>query len=73
MSDVLLKVFPSEIDAEMWASILEDEGIRSVIKPQGVGYGWMGPLAFVPYALYVMEEEIQKAREIIQSNDGEVL
>ena len=68
----LLAVYPNEMLARMWADVLEQEGVRAMIKPQQAGYGGWGHDSFVPHAVYVLEEYIEKARRIIQPSEDEV-
>ena len=69
--ETLVKVFPNEMEARLWAGVLEDEGIRSMIKPHGVGYGGWGQSAFLPHGVYVLTENIENARAIIQNGEEE--
>jgi hypothetical protein len=68
----LLAVYPNEMLARMWAEALEREGVRVLVKPQRAGYGGWGTDAFLPHALLVLEEYIEKARRIIQPSEDEV-
>lgn len=68
-TETLLKVYPNEMEAQLWAGILEEEGIRALVKPQGIGYGGWGQTVFIPHAVYVLTEDIENARAIIQTSD----
>ena len=65
----LLEVYPNEMIAQFWADILRQEGIRSLIKPQYAGYGGWGRDSFIPHALFVLGENIERAREAIKEVD----
>lgn len=66
----LVEVYPNEMLAQLWAGILDQEGIRSMVKPQYGGYGAWGRDVFIPHALYVLGENIDRARAIIKEIDG---
>ncbi len=65
----LLEVYPNEMLAQFWADVLQQEGIRSLMKPQYGGYGAWGRDSFIPHALFVLTENIEQAREIIKEVD----
>ena len=66
----LLEIYPNEMLAQFWANVLEQEGIRSMIKPQRAGYGMWGRDSFIEHGLYVLSENIEQARVIIKEVDG---
>ena len=55
---------PNEIEARLWKGILEDNGIQSMIKVAESLNLYLSPLA-LKHQLYVLEEDEQKAREIL--------
>ena len=55
---------PNEIEAQLWKNILEDNGIQSMIKVAESLNLYLSPLA-LKHRLYVLEEDEQKAREIL--------
>ena len=55
---------PNEIEARLWKGILEDNGIPSMIKVAESLNLYLSPLA-LEHRLYVLEEDEQKAREIL--------
>jgi hypothetical protein len=61
---VLLASAPNEIEAELWKGILEDNGIHSMIKVPGSLNIYMPSIA-LKHELYVLEQEVEKAREIL--------
>ena len=73
MSDEsLVDVFPNEMLARLWADILEQEGMQSLVKPQYAGYGAWGHDSFIPHGLYVLSEHTERARGIIKDSEGAV-
>jgi len=57
VSEVLVLTYPNEFEARLLADRLLEEGIRSMVKPLGPGYGLAGPMSFIPHAVYVMEAD----------------
>ena len=55
---------PNEIEARLWKGILEDNGIQSMIKVAESLNLYLSPLT-LKHQLYVLEEDEQKAREIL--------
>lgn len=55
---------PNEIEARLWKGILEDNGIRSMIKVAESLNLYLSPLA-LKHRLYVLDEDEPKAREIL--------
>ena len=55
---------PNEIEARLWKGILEEDGIQSMIKVAESLNLYLSPLA-LKHRLYVLEEDEQKAREIL--------
>jgi hypothetical protein len=71
MSDEsLVEMFPNEMMARLWAEVLGNEGIPSLVKPQIGGYGLWGHDSFIHHGLYVLDEYIQRARDIIKDTEG---
>ena len=60
----MLATLPNEMEARLLVDRLEEEGIRSMIKPRGAGYALAGPLSFIPHSVYVLEEHLERARQI---------
>ena len=57
---------PNEMVANMWAGILEENGIRCMLKGMGLQASmYASPLA-VPYEIYVLKSEAEKAKEILE-------
>ncbi len=57
---------PNEIVANIWSGILEENGIRCMLKGMGLQASmYASPLA-VPYEIYVLESEADNAKEILE-------
>ncbi|HEX5418291.1 MAG TPA: hypothetical protein VFZ25_21760 [Chloroflexota bacterium] len=65
MREITIATFPNQIDAEMWAEVLRDEGIPSVLVPLNPGAGGWGTSLTGPYALRVRIPDCPRAREIL--------
>ena len=61
---VHLATAPNEIEARLWKSILEDNVIQSMIKVAESLNLYLSPLA-LKHRLYILEEDEQKAREVL--------
>ncbi len=68
----LVKIFPNEMITELWADILRQEGIKSMIKPQLGGYGPWGHDSFIPHGLYVSDDNAKRAKEIMAEANEEL-
>lgn len=66
----LVEVFPNEMLAQLWADVLRNEGIPSMLKPQFAGYGAWGHDSFIPHGLYVLGEHTERALAIIKDSVG---
>ncbi len=67
----LVEVFPNEMLARLWADILRNERIPSLVIPQFGGYGPWGHDSFIPHGLYVLGKNIEKAQAIIKDTEGD--
>ena len=69
MSDLTrLKTYPNEMEAHLWAGVLEDQGVHAMVKPEMGGYGW-GHDSFMPHSVLVLTDDIEIARRIIQNDE----
>ena len=59
-------VYEGEPLARLAAQRLADEGIGSAVRPIGVGPGGWGMAANLPYAVDVPDEDLERAREVLQ-------
>ncbi len=72
MKEVLVGTYPNEMEARLLAGRLEEEGIRSVIKPRGAGYALgYGAHSFTPHSLYVLERDLERARSVADTASGD--
>ena len=65
VTEVAVTVFQSDLEAQMWAGVLRDEGIPSVIVALGPGAGAWGTTAFLPHELRVRSQDAERARELL--------
>lgn len=74
MSDesiVRLATAPNEPLARMWVELLEEAGIRAMLKPLGPGFGAWGSAATFEHELYVLRSQLEAARELMEEVEGE--
>jgi len=50
--------------AALWQQVLEDEGIRSMVKPTGAGAGYFSA-TIQQHVVYVLESNAERARTIL--------
>ena len=67
VEEVEVATFGSEIEGQIWADILRQEGIPSVLIPLGPGVGGWGSAAGLPHALRVPSPLADRARELIEA------
>lgn len=61
----LLTSAPNEIEANLIAGILRDEGIPVMLRPGGPGFGaWASVMSF-EHGIYVREVDLERARSIL--------
>ena len=63
---VYLATVPNEPLARMWADVLEDAGIRTLVKGAGPGVGAWASAAVFEHELYVLRSQLTEATEIIE-------
>ncbi len=64
MSDwVFLITAPDQLTGEIWVSLLRDEGLRAMIRPTDA-VSFLGVSA-LGCRVQVMQEDLEKAREVI--------
>lgn len=72
MKEALVRTYPNEMEARLLADRLQEEGIRSVIKPRGAGYALgYGAHSFTPHSLYVLEDDLERARSVADNASPE--
>ena len=69
MKWVHLAVAPDQMTAELWVSILREEGIAAMIMPSDV-VSFLGVSAF-GCRVQVEESDLERAREVIDTGDEE--
>ncbi|MBA2521398.1 MAG: DUF2007 domain-containing protein [Chloroflexia bacterium] len=62
---VYLATAPNEPLAQLWAEILEDAGIKVMMKPIGPGFGAWGSNATFEHELYVLRSRLREAEAVI--------
>jgi hypothetical protein len=55
------------MEAHLWADILRQEGIPSVVIPLGPGVGGWGATAGLPHALRVPTPLADRARDLLEA------
>jgi hypothetical protein len=68
VEEVPVARFNSLIEAEMWAEVLRDAGIPTVLVPLGPGSGGWGNSSWVPHELRVRAEDLARARQLLPSS-----
>ena len=73
MSDdiAFLMTAPNEPMARFWEDILVEAGIPVLVRPGGPGAGGWGSVATFAHDLYVRQDDLARAREIVDQ-DAEV-
>ena len=72
MSDdiAFLMTAPNEPMARFWEDVLLDAGIRVLVRPGGPGAGGWGSVATFAHELYVRQDDLSRAREIVAEDAG---
>ncbi len=63
--EIAIATFETETEALMWAELLKNEGIPSVLVPLGAGVAAFGPSVWRPFELRVRESDVDRARRIL--------
>ena len=63
---VYLATVPNEPLARMWADVLEEAGIRTLVKAVGPGFGAWASAATLEHELYVLRSQLPAAEEIVR-------
>jgi hypothetical protein len=66
-----LMTAPNEPMARFWEDILVEAGIPVLVRPGGPGAGGWGSVATFAHDLYVRQDDLAQAREIV-AQDAEV-
>ena len=67
---VYLATVPSEPLAQMWADVLEDAGIRTLVKAIGPGFGGWGSVAMAEHELFVLRSQLPAANAVARRLAG---
>lgn len=62
--------YPNEIEASLVAQRLESNGVPAAVKPLGGGYGALGVTQFMHHRVYVPEDMMERARQIVEAEPG---
>jgi hypothetical protein len=60
-----LMTAPNEPMARFWEDVLVDAGIPVLVRPGGPGAGGWGSVATFAHDLYVRQNDLARAREIV--------
>ena len=73
MSDdiAFLMTAPNEPMARFWEDVLVDAGIPVLVRPGGPGAGGWGSVATFAHDLFVRNDDLDRAREIIAADTDE--
>jgi hypothetical protein len=73
MSDdiAFLMTSPNEPMARFWEDVLVDAGIPVLVRPGGPGAGGWGSVATFAHDLFVRNDDLDRAREIIAADTDE--
>ncbi len=63
---VMLTTAPNEIEANLIAGILRDEGIPVMVRPGGPGFGAWASVATFEHAIYVRDGDQARARRVLE-------
>jgi hypothetical protein len=67
---VLLTTEPNEPLAQLTAQVLADEGIRTLLRPVGIGYGGWGSVATIAHRVFVLRSQRERARQVLAELNG---
>ena len=66
-----LATVPNEPLARMWADVLEEAGIRTMVKAVGPGVGAWGSAFTLDHELYVLRSRLAEAEAIVRDLESE--
>lgn len=64
-------IAPNEAIAGLWKSVLESEGIPTLIRPMGPGFGAWGSVATFEHEVLVRRIDAGRARQILDELNAE--
>lgn len=59
--------YPNEMEAQMVAQLLRENGVGAYTQPMGFGYGGVGMIQFIPHRVLVYEHNMDRAQEILDA------
>jgi len=62
---VFLMTAPNEPMARFWEDVLVDAGIPVLVRPGGPGAGGWGSVSMFDHNLYVRQDDLVRAQEIV--------
>lgn len=65
-SPVSVAIAPNQAIAGMWKSVLDEEGIFSMLRPLGPGFGAWASVATFEHEILVRQSDAERAREILE-------
>ena len=60
--------YPNEMEAQMIAQLLRENGVGAYIQPLGFGYGGVGLIQFIPHRVLVYEHNLERAKDILDAD-----
>ena len=60
--------YPNEMEAQMVAQLLRENGVGAYVQPLGFGYGGIGVTQFIPHRVLVYERNLDRAQEILDAD-----
>ena len=60
--------YPNEMEAQMVAQLLRENGVGAFVQPLGFGYGGVGTFQFIPHRVLVYERNLERAQEILDAD-----
>ncbi|MCY3638924.1 MAG: DUF2007 domain-containing protein [Chloroflexota bacterium] len=60
--------YPNEMEAQMVAQLLRENGIGAFVQPLGFGYGGVGTFQFIPHRVLVYEHNLERAQGILDAD-----
>jgi hypothetical protein len=60
--------YPNEMEAQMIAQLLRENGVGAYVQPLGFGYGGVGMIQFIPHRVLVYEHNLERAKDILDAD-----
>ena len=60
--------YPNEMEAQMIAQLLRENGVGAYIQPLGFGYGGVGMIQFIPHRVLVYEHNLEREKDILDAD-----